>query len=130
MGMKRYRHIRKSLHQRARGRMVMEDAFQRNDKETPKTNQLSYDGYLDVRQRRDRLFGLWVAEQLGKHGTAAEGYAADIVAENFDNSGDIYMLHRVRTDLREAGIAIGMPDILAQLSRAETTARREVFQPM
>jgi hypothetical protein len=108
----------------------MEDTFQRNDNEASPAQQLSYDGPIDMRQRRDRLFGLWVAEQLGKHGTAAEGYAADIVAENFENSGDIYMLHRVRTDLRQAGLAISMPDILAQLSRAETTARREVFQPM
>jgi hypothetical protein len=40
------------------------------------------------------------------------------------------MLHRVRTDLRQAGITVSMPDILTQLSRAETLVRREVFQPM
>lgn len=108
----------------------MQDVFQRNGNEVSKSAELSYDGYLDLRQRRDRLFGLWVAEQLGKYGLAAEGYAADIVAENFDNSGDIYMLHRVRTDLRQAGLAVSMPDILTQLSRAEVVARREAYQPM
>lgn len=107
----------------------MKDAYHREiGAERPQ--QLSYDGYSELRLCRDRFFGLWIAGQLGKDRGAAEAYAADVAAENFDNSGDIYMLHRVRTDLRAAGVHLTMPDLLAQLSKAEITARKEIFQPI
>ena len=105
----------------------MKDVFQRG---IGVTQELSHDGHSNIRLCRDRLFGLWIADRLGKDGLAAAAYAADIAAENFDSSGDIYMLHRVRTDLRSAGIHLTVPDLLTQLSKAEIAARTEAFRPM
>jgi hypothetical protein len=108
----------------------MKDAFHRSSLSAKFKQELSCERYSNVRLSRDRLFGLWVAERLGKDIASAEAYASDIAAENFDNSGDIYMLYRVRADLIAAGVHIPMPELLAELSTAEGLARQGVLRPM
>ena len=38
--------------------------------------------------RRNKLLGLWVAEKLGMFGDAANDYAKDVVAAEFEEGGD------------------------------------------
>ena len=38
--------------------------------------------------RRNRLLGLWAAEQLGMSGDAATAYAKEVVAADFEQPGD------------------------------------------
>ena len=38
--------------------------------------------------RRNRLLGLWVAEKLGMSGDAANAYAKEVVAAEFEEAGD------------------------------------------
>ncbi len=53
--------------------------------------------------RRNKLFGLWAAEQLGKSGTEAEAYAKSVVMADFEEAGDDDVLRKVRADLEGAG---------------------------
>jgi hypothetical protein len=71
--------------------------------------------------RRNRLLGLWAAEQLGMSGDAATAYARDIVAADFEQPGENDVVHKVTRDLAAKGIAVTeaqlhvkMDELLAQ----------------
>ncbi|MDF2813788.1 MAG: hypothetical protein K0S56_4819 [Microvirga sp.] len=49
--------------------------------------------------RRNKLFGLWAAEQLGKSGTDADAYAKSVVLADFEEAGDADVLRKVQADL-------------------------------
>jgi hypothetical protein len=57
--------------------------------------------------RRNRLLGLWAAEQLGLSGDAAKTYASEVVAADFEAVGD-GVARKVTSDL--AGCGISIPD--------------------
>jgi hypothetical protein len=54
--------------------------------------------------RRNRLLGLWVAEQLGLSGEAATAYAKEAVAGAFAQGGDKAVVVRVTSDLSSKGV--------------------------
>ena len=54
--------------------------------------------------RRNKLFGLWAAEKLGKSGEAAEAYAKEVVISDFQEAGDDDVFRKVRADFDAAGV--------------------------
>lgn len=54
--------------------------------------------------RRNKLLGLWAAEKLGKTGDAAESYAREVVAADFEEAGDDDVLRKVKNDLDAGGV--------------------------
>lgn len=67
--------------------------------------------------RRNKLLGLWAAEKLGKSDDDAAAYAKDVVAADFEESGDNDVLRKVAKDLdgkaNEAEIRKKMDELLA-----------------
>ena len=56
--------------------------------------------------RRNRLLGLWAAEQLGITGDAATAYAKEVVASDFEEAGDGDVVRKVLGDLKAKGVAV------------------------
>ena len=54
--------------------------------------------------RRNKLLGLWAAEQLGKTGADADAYAKEVVVADFEEAGDDDVLRKVVGDLAGTGI--------------------------
>jgi hypothetical protein len=54
--------------------------------------------------RRNKLFGLWAAEKLGKSGADADAYAKAIVMADFEEAGDNDVFRKVRKDFDAAGV--------------------------
>ena len=54
--------------------------------------------------RRDKAFGLFIAELLGKSGDDAVEYAGSVIKSNLAAPGDEDMYGKVRADLDEAGV--------------------------
>jgi hypothetical protein len=52
--------------------------------------------------RRNKLFGLWAARQLGKTDLDAETYAKAVVAADFEEAGDGDVIRKVREDFEAA----------------------------
>jgi hypothetical protein len=52
-----------------------------------------------ARNRGNRMFGMWLAEQLGLSGDAAASYAKDVVVADFEAPGDEDLFTKVRADL-------------------------------
>jgi hypothetical protein len=54
--------------------------------------------------RRNKMFGLWAAEQLGLSGDAANSYAKDVVMADFEEAGDDDVFRKIRKDFDAKGI--------------------------
>ena len=65
--------------------------------------KLDQDLQFKVNNRRNRLLGMWAAEQLGKSGADAEAYAKEVVLADFDKPGDDDVVQKVLKDLAAAG---------------------------
>ena len=69
--------------------------------------------------RRNKLLGLWAAEQLGKSGADAEAYAKEVVLADFEEAGDSDVVRKVVGDLKsrgvtEAQVTAKLAELLAQ----------------
>jgi hypothetical protein len=58
-----------------------------------------------ARARRNKLLGLWAAQKLGLAGDAAEAYAKEIVAVDFEEPGDDDVFARIRRDFDAKAVA-------------------------
>jgi len=76
--------------------------------------------------RRNKLLGLWTAEQLGLAGDEAAAYAKDVVAADFEEAGDGDVLRKVQGDLAAKGVAITEPAIRAKMDELMATAILQV----
>lgn len=80
--------------------------------------KLSEEQNFKIRARRDRLFGTWVANQMGLNGQAADAYAIEAAQMDLDAPGDDNLLSKVSADLKGAGHSFSDEDLLAALSDA------------
>src|SRR4029077_61425 len=56
--------------------------------------------------RRNKLLGMWAAEKMGISGPAAETYAKEVVAADFEEPGDEDVFRKVRKDLDAKKVAM------------------------
>ena len=76
--------------------------------------------------RRNRLLGLWVAEQLGLAGDAATAYAKEVVAADFEQPGENDVVHKVTRDLAAKGIALTEAQLRGKMDELLATAILQV----
>jgi hypothetical protein len=76
-----------------------------------------------IMNRRNRLLGLWAAEQMGKSGDAAAAYAKEVVAADFEEPGDEDVFRKVRKDLPAT---VTDQTIRTQMSHLLDTAAQQV----
>ena len=76
--------------------------------------------------RRNKLLGLWAAEQLGKTGEAASAYATEVVKSDFEAPGDDDVFRKVRGDFDKAGVQMTDHQIQRQMTELMETAIAQV----
>jgi hypothetical protein len=76
--------------------------------------------------RRNKLFGLWAAGQLGRTGGEAEAYAKSVVMADFEEAGDADVLRKVRGDLEAAGKAASEADLRRTMDELMVRAVDEI----
>ena len=54
--------------------------------------------------RRNKLLGLWAAEQMGLSADEAKTYAAEVIASDFAEAGDEDVFRKIRGDFDAAGV--------------------------
>lgn len=80
-----------------------------------------------INARRNRLLGLWAAEQMKIAGPAAEAYAKDVVVADFDRPGDADVVHKVLKDLADKGIEVTEHRLRKEMERLAVVARDQVL---
>ena len=76
--------------------------------------------------RRNKLLGLWAAERLGIAGDAANNYAKEVVAADFEEAGERDVLHKVLRDLTAKGEAITEAELRAKMTELMAQAILQV----
>ena len=76
--------------------------------------------------RRNKLLGLWAAEKLGISGDAAAAYAKEVVASDFEESGDADVVRKVLGDLTAKGVAVTEPELRVKMDELMATAVMQV----
>ncbi|MBM3505368.1 MAG: DUF1476 domain-containing protein [Alphaproteobacteria bacterium] len=76
--------------------------------------------------RRNKLFGLWVAELLGMKGETAEAYAKEVVLADFDEPGHEDVVRKVKGDLGKAKVAVSEHDLLRKFDGLLAVATEQV----
>jgi hypothetical protein len=77
-----------------------------------------------IHARRDHLFGLWAAAQLGYRSQAAEDYAASLVALDVHPATPEAVIARVARDLASQ---LGEVPVRMRFAECESEARREIL---
>jgi hypothetical protein len=69
-------------------------------------NKFAHDAELKFKAeaRRNKLLGQWAAGLLGKTGDAANEYAKEIVAADFEEAGEEDVFRRIRADFDAQGV--------------------------
>ena len=98
-----------------------------DDREKAQEAKFARDGELRFKAeaRRNKLLGLWAAEKLGLSGAAAETYAKEVVAADFEEAGDEDVIRKLAGDLTAAGVEISDAEIRAVLNDKTAEARRQ-----
>ena len=55
--------------------------------------------------RRNKLLGMWAADKMGITGPAAEAYAKEVVAADFEEPGDNDVFRKIRRDFDAKNVA-------------------------
>jgi hypothetical protein len=75
--------------------------------------------------KRNRLFGMWIGEQIGLNGDAASAYARDVVMADLEEPGEDDLFRKVRADLERYGKTISDADLRAKLEMCWRKAEKE-----
>lgn len=90
-------------------------SFDKREEGFEKKFALDEEQKFKAEARRNKLLGLWVAEKLGITGDAANAYAKEVVAADFEEAGDADVVRKVLKDLGAKGVAITEPQIRVKM---------------
>jgi len=76
--------------------------------------------------RRNRLLGLWVANQLGLSGDAGSDYAKTVVVAEFGEGGDAAVVRKIAGDLAAKGVARSEEELHAKMNELMAEAVKQV----
>jgi hypothetical protein len=99
-----------------------------DDREKAQENKYFHDQDLKFRaiSRRNKLFGLWAASQLGLKGAEVDAYAVEVVKADFKEPGDGDVLAKVGDDLKAKGIKVTEADLKSRLETCLTDAIKQL----
>ena len=91
-------------------------------------NRFKHDQELEFKAnaRRNKLLGLWAAEQMSISGDAADDYAKEVVVSDFDRPGDEDVLEKVLKDFTDKGLDISASRLRKEMDGLMETARAQV----
>lgn len=103
-----------------------------DDRKSAFENKYAHDQELQFRTeaRACKIFGLWVAGQLGLTGDEALAYAKTVVAANLDEAGFDDVKRAVRPDLEAKGVDAGDAVLDAHLEKSVAEAKVQLMNEM
>jgi len=102
------------------------NTFDKREEGFEKKYALDEEQKFKAEARRNRLLGMWVAEKLGMSGDAATAYAKEVVASDFEESGDGDVVRKVLGDLGAKGVALTEPQLRVKMDELMAQAVMQV----
>jgi len=104
----------------------MADGFKDREKGFESKYQHDQEKLFKITARRNKLLGLWAAEQLQLKGADAQAYAKEVVISDFDEPGDADVVRKVMGDLAGKGVEITEHRLRKEMDRLSAVARAEI----
>lgn len=80
-----------------------------------------------ARARRNRLFGEWLAGEMGLTGDAVKDYAGSIVAADLEEEGDADVVRKVAADIEGKAISMTDAEIETKLNSFMDEAKSQIM---
>ena len=100
-------------------------SFDEREKEFEKRFALDEEQKFKAVARRNKLFGLWVAEKLGKNGDDASTYAKELVVTAIEG-GEAAVVRKITGDLAARSISIDEAALRAKFDELTALAAVQV----
>jgi len=99
-----------------------------NDREKAQEAKYAQDQEITFKAtaRRNKLLGVWIAEQLGLSGDDSQAYARDVVAADFEEAGDEDVFRKVWADLQAKSVDISEHRVRRQMEELMVEATRQI----
>jgi hypothetical protein len=88
-----------------------------------KDHAAKHESDFRVTARRNKLFGLWLAEMMGLPAGEHEAYAKKVVSADLEEPGDEDVLRKVEADLQERNVTISREELVRKLNTLSAEAR-------
>jgi hypothetical protein len=101
-----------------------------DNRENAFENKFAHDEEMQFKviARRNKLLGLWAAEQMGLTAEEANAYAISVVQADFEEAGDEDVVRKLIGDLTSAGIDTDDAAIRAAMDAQMVEARRQFIE--
>ena len=102
------------------------------DREKGFEGKFAHDGEMRFKivARRNKLLGLWAAEQMKLTPEEADAYARAVVHAEFEEAGDEDVVRKLVGDLTAAGIDTDESRVRTALDAKLVEARRQLMQEL
>lgn len=100
--------------------------FDKREEGFEKKYALDEEQKFKAEARRNKLLGLWVAEKLGITGDAANAYAKEVVAADFEEAGHEGVVRKAMGDLAAKGVAVTAAEIRTKMDQLTAQAVAQV----
>ncbi len=99
-----------------------------NDREKTFEKKFAHDEETNfkIMARRNKLLGLWVAENLGLEADDAEAYAKQVVRADFDEPGEEDVFRKVWGDLQAKELDLSEHRVRRQMADLMEEAREQI----
>ncbi len=102
------------------------DGFSDREKGFEAKYQHDQETQFKITVRRNKLLGLWAAEQMGLGGADADAYAKEVVVADFEEAGDDDVLRKVLGDLTVKGVGVDEIAVRREMDALMATAREQI----
>lgn len=92
-------------------------------------NKFAHDAEMQFKAeaRRNKLLGLWAAEKMGLTGDAADAYAKEVIAADFEEVGDEDVYRKVSGDFEKHAISVPEAEIRKQMASLLVEAKAQLM---
>ena len=80
-----------------------------------------------VEVRRNKLLGLWLAEQLGIAGADADAYAKEVVSADFEEPGEEDVVRKVMGDIAARNIDLSEHRVRKKMEELLAVAKEQIM---
>ena len=100
-----------------------------NEREKAFEDKYKHDQELQfkVEARRNKLLGLWAAEQMGLSGGDAEAYAKEVVMADMEEPGDDDVKRKVLADFEAKSVDISAHQLDKKMEEMINTAKEQIM---
>ena len=104
----------------------MADSFSKREKGEERKFEMDQNLLFKAESRRNKLLGLWLAEDFGLTGDDAAAYAKEVIASDFDEPGIEDVMRKVMSDIGERKSSITEAQVRAKIQELDAVAIDQV----